>query len=108
RARSDVRDERRPSEGASSRPPVWSALVWLAVAWLVGAAIGVVQICRSSLLVQRTLRRAVELAEPGWLDELDRGARTLGLRRRVRLLMSEAVRVPVVHGFRRPAIVVPK
>jgi len=102
-ARSDVRDERTPS----SWPPVWSALVWLAVAWLVGAAIGVVQICRSSLLVQRTLRRAAELTEPGWQDELEQAARTLGLRRDIRLLMSDAVRVPVVHGFRRPAIVVP-
>jgi len=103
RARSDVRDERTPS----SWPPVWSALVWLAVAWLVGAAIGVVQIGRSSLLVQRTLRRAAELTEPGWQDELEQAARTLGLRRDIRLLMSDAVRVPVVHGFRRPAIVVP-
>ena len=101
--RSDVRDERTPS----SRPPVWSALVWLAVAWLVGAAIGVVQICRSSLLVRRTLRRAAEPTEPGWQDELEQAARTLGLRRDIRLLMSDAVRVPVVHGFRRPAIVMP-
>jgi len=106
-ARSDVRDERTALEGASSRPRVGSALAWLAVAWLVGAAIGVVQICRSSLLVQRTLRRALELTESGWQDELDQAARTLGLQRRVRLLMSDAVRVPVVHGFRRPAIVMP-
>jgi VWFA-related protein len=104
---SDVRDQRRPPEAVSSRPSVGSALAWLVGAWLAGAAIGVVQIVRSSLRVQKTLRRAAELAEPEWQDELNRAARTLGLQRRVRLMTSDTVRVPVVHGFRLPTIVLP-
>ncbi|HET6898587.1 MAG TPA: M56 family metallopeptidase, partial [Vicinamibacteria bacterium] len=104
---SDLREQRKTPEDFSSRSRVGSALAWLVVAWLAGALIGVIQIVRSSLRVQGTLRRATELAEPDWQDELDQAARTLGLQRRVRLLMSDAVRVPVVHGFRRPAIVVP-
>jgi VWFA-related protein len=80
---------------------------WLALVWIVGTAIGILRMVQSSVLAGRTRRQAAELVEPTWQQEIDDTARTLGLRGRVRLLMSDAVRVPVVHGFRSPAIVLP-
>ena len=85
----------------------WPALAWLAVAWIVGAAIGMLQIGRSALLARRTRQGAAELVDPAWTYEVERASRAVGLERPVRLLMSDAVRVPVVHGFRPPAILLP-
>ena len=77
----------RPPEGLTPAPvrdEPWPVLAWLAVAWVVGAAIGVVRIGRSLLLARRTLRRAAELVEPGWQCEVEDAARVLG-RAHVRL-----------------------
>ena len=108
----------RSSSGATVAPPEglapaavpdepWPALAWLALAWVVGAAIGMLQIGRSALLARRTRQGATELVDPAWTQEVEHASRVLGLRQRVRLLMSDAVRVPVVHGFRPPAILLP-
>ena len=102
-----VRDEHAKGEGPFLPSRGGSVLVWLTLAWAVGAAIGLLQLGRSSLLARRTRQGAEELADPGWTGEVEHASRTLGLRRRVRLMMSDAVRVPVVHGFRQPAIVLP-
>jgi VWFA-related protein len=92
---------------AGVRDEPWPVLAWLAVAWAIGTVVGLLQIGRSAFLAWRTRQRAAELVEPDWTSEVEDAARVLGLRRGVRLLMSDAVRVPVVHGFRPPAILLP-
>jgi VWFA-related protein len=85
----------------------WPALAWLAVAWIAGTLVGLLQIGRSAFLARRTRERAAALVEAAWTGEVEDAAAVLGLRRGVRLLMSDALRVPVVHGFRPPAILLP-
>jgi VWFA-related protein len=106
-ASSVVRDQRAREDGILLRLRAWTVLAWFAAAWFAGAAIGLLQMGRSFFLARRTRQRATELAEPIWTAEVEHAAGLLGLRRHVRLLMSDAVRVPVVHGFRPPAILLP-
>jgi VWFA-related protein len=106
-ASSLVRDQRASGEGILLRLRAWTVLAWFAAAWVAGAAIGLLQMGRSFFFARRTRQRATALAEPVWASEVEHAAGVLGLRRHVRLLMSDAVRVPVVHGFRQPAILLP-
>jgi VWFA-related protein len=80
---------------------------WIALVWVLGAGAGILQAVWAAVLARRALGRATEIVETRWMGELDDASRRLGLRRKVRLLMSDAVRVPVVYGFRRPAILLP-
>jgi VWFA-related protein len=84
-----------------------SVLSWLPAVWLLGVALGALHMVRSALIIRSTLRRATVVDDTEWTSALDDASATVGVPRRVRLLMSDAVSVPVVHGFADPAIVVP-
>jgi len=85
--------------------PVWPAFVVLS--WMTGAlfmsARLFVGLARLSTLIRRHTT-AVPLALQKRLDKL---ARRLGIARRVRLLGSARVDVPMVVGFLRPVVLVP-
>ena len=106
-APASIGDERTKGEDLPPGPRGWPALAWLAVAWALGAVVGVLKIGRSALLARRTRQGAAELVDPAWTSEVEHASRALGLRSRVLLLMSDAVRVPIVHGYQSPAIVLP-
>jgi beta-lactamase regulating signal transducer with metallopeptidase domain len=56
---------------------------------------------------RRLATRSTEVLEGPWLALLDEAAADLGVRRRVRLLRSREIAVPMTFGTRAPAIVVP-
>lgn len=87
-----------------------SGLRWwdgVALAWLVGASLGLIRLASGSRLVARVARRARPVATPGWTALLEDAVATLGVRRRVELRASPAVDVPNVSGYRSPVVLLP-
>lgn len=78
----------------------------LLAAWALGSAGMTLRL----LLAMAALRRLVASAVPAsehWQWQLCRLARQLGLRQRVRLMLSQHVDAPVVLGWLRPVILLP-
>jgi beta-lactamase regulating signal transducer with metallopeptidase domain len=103
-----------PSEGLRSAPPLLQAarvhidalVPWLGAGWLMLIVIGLLRLVGGSLLVARTLR-AVTPAPPPLAHRFAALAQHLGVSRPPRLLVSLAVRAPVVVGAWRPTVVLP-
>lgn len=89
----------------TSDAPVDFSLL-LCGAWALGCAAMLVRLGLGVTQLGRMLERAAPL-EGAWQARLDRLARRLGLRRRVRLLASYAGDTPIVFGWLRPVILVP-
>jgi len=81
-----------------------AALQFTAVAWLVVAAVLAAVWLGCNLAVQRQLRYAVLYRTP----QLVQLHKKLGLRRRVPVYTSPHLRSPIVIGFWRPRVVLPK
>jgi beta-lactamase regulating signal transducer with metallopeptidase domain len=81
---------------------------WALLAWLAGASLGLIQLASGSLFVARAIRRAQPVMAPGWNAVLDEARTTLGIRRRVELRFSHAVKVPNVWGYRSPVVLLPR
>lgn len=80
---------------------------WLALAWAGGA---VAMVCRLAVgFVRRTrlARRAVAVDGGSMADASDIAAATLGLQRRVRLLLGDSRVVPMTWGIVRPVLFLP-
>lgn len=95
-----------PSVASSSR--AWT--IWLAGLWLAGAGALLVRRSVSVLQAQRWVAASARL--PGFdvrvLEDLTRElSARLGLRRAVRLVVSEQVRVPAVVGTLTPCVLLP-
>jgi RND family efflux transporter MFP subunit len=84
----------------------WSAAIFLAYGAVV--AILMARLALSLLAVERLRRASPAVPEPRWVQALDRWQGRLGLARRVWLARSPRISVPVVVGWRRPAIVLPE
>jgi beta-lactamase regulating signal transducer with metallopeptidase domain/thiol-disulfide isomerase/thioredoxin/protocatechuate 3,4-dioxygenase beta subunit len=76
--------------------------------YLAVAALLVLRLAASLRAVER-LRRGCERVEaPAWTEALERWRSRLGIARRVALLASDRVSVPVVVGWLGPAVVLPR
>ena len=96
-----VRDPSFPPAARFEASSTWLVAVWLAgVAALSLAHLG-------GWRRVRRLRRDTRPAAERWTAAVERLAGRLGIARPVRLLESAALRVPVVVGWLRPAILVP-
>ena len=80
---------------------------WVLWMWVAGAGMVLLRLLRGVVLVWNVRRRAEPLAEPAWTQPLVEAADRLGLEREPRLLVSDAVLMPIVCGFLDPAIVLP-
>ena len=89
------------------RPAVWTPTAWLVLGWAFGFAIGAVQVVRAALRAHRVRRQAAEVVDADWTAAVAEARQAVGVHRPVALLASGSVRVPVVHGFRRPVILLP-
>lgn len=92
-----------PGQGGGG--PAWPGM--LALAWLVGAGLLGLRLAAGFAYLGALIRRAQR--EPqGRLERAMQAARQrLGLRRRVRVRVSEAVSGPLVAGILRPVVLVP-
>ncbi len=87
--------------------PALSTLQWILLVWVAGALVVLLRLLRGALLVRRVLRHAEPLDSPDWTAPLMEAADRLGLAREPRLLISDAVLMPIVCGLTRAAVVLP-
>jgi beta-lactamase regulating signal transducer with metallopeptidase domain/predicted nucleic acid-binding Zn-ribbon protein len=79
----------------------------LSAIWMLGVMLALGALIVSLLRVRRLTRQATELTDQAWLSAACDMARRFALRRRVRLLVSDAVRTPMAGGIWRPSIFLP-
>ncbi len=79
----------------------------IAAIYLLTCAVLMVRLARSLLAVAALVRQSEVATNHYWLEALERWHSRFGLRRRVQLRQSRSVSVPVVIGWRRPAILLP-
>jgi beta-lactamase regulating signal transducer with metallopeptidase domain/uncharacterized GH25 family protein len=82
--------------------------MWLVIAYAAGAALMGLRLLLNLLAVRRLRACATAIDDDGWHGRLVHWSAALGVRRRVVLLGSDSVAVPVVVGAVRPAIIVPQ
>ena len=75
--------------------------------WAVGCLVGLASLAAGHLRFHRLVRSAHPLRGRFWQQELETASDRLGLRRDVRLLVSEAAGTPMTGGFRKPVILLP-
>jgi beta-lactamase regulating signal transducer with metallopeptidase domain len=104
-----TRLELEPVAAATSpaSPPRLRGTDGLALIWAAGASIGILRVFVGLLVVARMTRRARVVTEGSWPSLLAELAPRMGVRRRVSLVESDRVSVPIVWGFWRPTIVLP-
>jgi beta-lactamase regulating signal transducer with metallopeptidase domain len=76
-------------------------------AWAVGAGIALSRLGVALWRTRRLIRRARPSSDPGWLDDLDRARRRVGLGRAVRMVMSRDVEIPATVGVVWPTVILP-
>ncbi len=91
----------------------WTAALrpWLVpglmAAYLAGVALFALRLLASLIAVSRLRRRTHAVTDSDWLGQLDTWRTRCGLRKAVELRHGGNVTVPIVIGFRRPAIILP-
>ncbi len=83
---------------------VWNSLLFT---WALGSVLGFAGIILGLVRYERQLGRAEPVLDRRLRDELGRLRASLGIRRRVRLVESSTVSVPMTGGMVRPVIVLP-
>ena len=79
----------------------------LLLLWAIGCLGGLVSLAVGHLRFRTLVRRAHPLEDPIWIRDLGAVGSRLGLRRDVRLLVSEAAGTPMTGGFRKAVILLP-
>lgn len=93
------------SRGAVTLPGAWA--LYLFVAWVVGASLGLLRV-GLSLYRLRRLRSTAVAVDPNQLDPTLRASlAAVQAHRRVTLCYSDAVRVPAAIGYFRPLVLFP-
>jgi beta-lactamase regulating signal transducer with metallopeptidase domain len=90
---------------ADERSFSWSAVVL--GFWAVGLLLVLCRILASHVLLHRLSRRAREFSDAAWRGMIAEVSRELGIRRHVRVRLSDAVQVPAVAGVFRPVLLLP-
>ena len=94
----------QPGESQADLTPALSVLMGISG---VGAMIFFLRLIASLDAVARLKRAAVTVEDPSWTGPLARWRDRLQIARPVKVVRSNRVRVPMVLGWRRPAIVLP-
>jgi beta-lactamase regulating signal transducer with metallopeptidase domain/Tfp pilus assembly protein PilF len=81
---------------------------WLVVAWFLGSALVLAKLTVGVLRMRWVVRRAERVTDPQLLRQLDACIETLHLRARPWLASSGSVGVPLVWGWLRPTMIVPR
>jgi HEAT repeat protein/beta-lactamase regulating signal transducer with metallopeptidase domain len=96
-----------PAPSPATRAPLDLGAIALGL-WLIGVAFGLGRLVVGVLVVARLVRRAEPVTDSDWLDGLAWAAGRLGVSAPVRLLRSDATRLPLTAGAFRPIIVLPR
>ena len=85
----------------------WGPRAQLLLLWAIGCLAGLVSLAVGHLRFRTLVRRAHPIEDPLWIRDLGAVGSRLGLRRDVRLLVSEAAGTPMTGGFRKAVILLP-
>ncbi|HEX5399490.1 MAG TPA: M56 family metallopeptidase [Verrucomicrobiae bacterium] len=100
-----------PSAGGSRQPaPVKHAVQWSDIAvmiWFAVVMVGMTRLLAVQIRLARLARRMCPCEHREWLKQLDDLRMEYGIRRRVRLMVSETSTSPMTWGFWRPVIALP-
>ncbi len=96
------------SGGFELQFPTWSPTTWFGLIWFIGIAFFLGRIVTGLLRMRWLVGRGRPVEDPETLAMLEESARELGLKQMPRLIRSARVEVPVVWGWRRPTLVVPR
>jgi beta-lactamase regulating signal transducer with metallopeptidase domain len=104
-----------PVSGAASTAPSASALdaavsPWLrelVAVWCLGVLLFALRPVWGWYMLHRLRRVGVSAASESVTSALDRAAQQIGVRRKVRVLQSTLVKVPMVVGYLRPVVLLP-
>ena len=77
------------------------------VVWAIGCLAGLVVLAAGLLRWRGLVRKGSPVQDTLWLQEMQAVARSLGLRRRVRLIASDAITTPMTGGLWKPVILLP-
>jgi len=100
-------NESTPAKAAvPAKVPLWR--LFIAAVWALGAAVLLVKLLVSNLLLWKSIRRTcVPVQDAAATDLLRFACRRMGIRRRVGLVETSAVSVPALAGVLRPTILLP-
>ncbi|HEY0995452.1 MAG TPA: M56 family metallopeptidase, partial [Gemmatimonadaceae bacterium] len=84
------------------------AVALILLVYLAGVLAVLTGLACDLLAVRRAARRATAVADPRWLRDCASARGALGVRRRVRLLVSDDWAVPATFGILRPVVIVPR
>ena len=91
-----------PVESAS-----WDWRHGVAMAWLLGVVVMLVRVVRPNLMLNLRLRKAQRVTDADVLHLLESCQREMGVRRRVEMLMTDAVDGAALTGVWRPRVLLP-
>jgi WD40 repeat protein/beta-lactamase regulating signal transducer with metallopeptidase domain/peroxiredoxin len=97
----------QPSPQATASSRLWHGATLLAIVYLAGVVILAARLAAAFRLVHR-LRKTAFVVRGEWLDGLVHLQTRLEIRRRVELLATESVDIPMTVGCWRPTILLPK
>ncbi len=80
---------------------------WIVWAWLVGVSVIAAQTASGLVRLRQIAREATEVCDAALLELLAEVRRTAGVRRSVRLLVSERTDIPITWGALRPIVLLP-
>ena len=83
------------------------AVLWLCIIWAAGAALAGARVCLAQCLFLIFQLRRRPVAEPALVERVQALARSLGIRRRVRVMESKRLTSPIAFGLIRPAVGLP-
>src|ERR1035438_7594522 len=83
------------------------AVLWLCIIWAAGAALAGARVCLAQCLFLIFQFRRREVAEPALVERVQTLARSLGIRRRVRVMESKRLAGPIAVGLIRPVVGLP-
>lgn len=82
-------------------------LPWLIIMWMTGAAFVLLRLAFGTARARRLVKSGVLVQSARMLDEFERVRRALGVRRNVRMLISDAATIPLTVGTLHPTLVLP-
>ena len=91
----------------AATPSFEAGMPTLVAAWAVGVALLSLRLGARLVRIERWRRRHARPAEREWQTRLDALARGMGLRRAIRLLVSDRIAVPAAWGVFRAVVVLP-
>ena len=83
------------------------ALPWLELVWFTGVVVLLIRLVRGTLFAEHLRTKGVCAAPDSLNQAFHRIAQQMGVGRRVRLMISSIVEVPVVIGWFRPLVLMP-